>query len=53
MVGRALRLSARLAPGASASASLTSMAAPSSASQPTPQRLASIREQVSLLADYL
>ena len=29
-----------------------SMAAPS-ASQPTPQRLASIREQVSLLADYL
>jgi hypothetical protein len=28
------------------------MAAPS-ASQPTPQRLASIREQVSLLADYL
>jgi hypothetical protein len=28
------------------------MAAPS-ASQPTPQRLASIREQVSLLSDYL
>jgi hypothetical protein len=28
------------------------MAAPS-ASQPTPQRLAAIREQVSLLADYL
>ena len=32
---------------------LSTMAAPSSASQPTPQRLASIREQVSLLADYL
>jgi hypothetical protein len=38
--------------GPGPSASLTSMAAPS-ASQPTPQRLASIREQVSLLADYL
>ena len=33
-------------------ASLTAMATPS-ASQPTPQRLAAIREQVSLLADYL
>jgi hypothetical protein len=33
-------------------ASLSRMAAPS-ASQPTPQRLASIREQLSLLADYL
>jgi hypothetical protein len=29
------------------------MAAPSSSSQPTPQRLAAIREQLSLLADYL
>jgi hypothetical protein len=29
------------------------MAAPSNSSQPTPQRLAAIREQLSLLADYL
>jgi hypothetical protein len=29
------------------------MAAPANSSQPVPQRLAAIREQLSLLADYL
>ena len=53
-VGQVTATSSELSgsPGWPAPASLTAMAAPS-ASQPTPQRLASIREQVSLLADYL
>jgi hypothetical protein len=29
------------------------MAGPTTSSQPTPQRLAAIREQLSLLSDYL